>query len=184
MTELEPKIAKLYIQRPEAPQSLNWILTKFEGILGDKYQRKTRIADVRDPIELRGSEILNDRMWSGISTEELQRLCSPLNIPHIKPIHLRPNIVFEGIPDLSNLPAGTKLVFPRTGTILRIDAQNMPCSNPAKNILADYPELDYEVFKEFFKVYAIGLRGVVGSIYKPGQLAVGDPVRIELPKRV
>lgn len=176
MKEVEPRVIGLYC----AENALTSIRVDREGVIGSKYHGAFTTAGVREDPSIRGSEIRNRRQITGIDVSELREIAKLLELPYLTATNLRPDIVFEGIPRLTQLPPGTMLRFP-SGTVLEVEGFNDPCSKPAKYIVSEHQNLDYGTFKEQFKQVAKGRRGIIASVYRTGEgvINLGDRVEIE-----
>lgn len=147
-----------------------------EGFLGDVHFGFTRPADSRDTGIKRGTPVRNWRQWSAVSVEELETIAKRMGIESIDPWMLAANLTFSGIPDLARLPRGTELRF-EGGAILTVECENAPCIGPGKEIAAAN---EGKTPQEFVK-QAMHLRGIVGVVYLPGTIKVGETCLIKAP---
>jgi hypothetical protein len=99
----------------------------FEGIPGERHFGFTRPADARVPWYKRGTALRNVRQASLVSQEELVEIAQLMGLPEIRPEWLGANIVIEGVPRFSFLPAGSRLFF-EGGPTLICEGYNAPCS--------------------------------------------------------
>ncbi len=158
-----------------------------EGVKGDKHAGR-RLSDVRDKDLQRfgipkDTEVANHRQFSAVSAEELEEIARNLDIPRLDPGLLGENLVLSGIPNLSMLPAGTKLFFRNSRkhirtAVLVVWEENTPCRTPGEAI--GHALGRHDIASRFAKA-AYGLRGVVGSVYCSGTIHVGDEVVARLP---
>jgi MOSC domain-containing protein YiiM len=150
-----------------------------EGVIGDsQHFGFTRKSSSREPWHPRGTQVKNDRQLSIVSTEELIETAQAMEIPRIDPEWIGANIMIAGVPQLSFLPRGTRLLFPSGATIFVAD-QNAPCRHAGAAINAQHPErkgLDL-----LFPKKAGGKRGVVAFVERAGIIREGDPVTVMLP---
>src|SRR4051794_10678754 len=146
----------------------------FEGLAGDRHAGPTRPADARTPWHPRGTPIANTRQVSIVSVEECARIAGLLGLSDLDPSLLGANLVLEGLDELTQRPAGTRLQFPSAATVF-ITEPNAPCRQPGRKIAAAFgdPALEFA-----FPKLAVGLRGVVGLVEREGAVAVGDAVRV------
>jgi hypothetical protein len=152
----------------------------WNGFEGDKHSGLTLRAGGRMPHYARGAEIRNDRQVSIVSVEELARIAAALEVPEILPEWLEANLMLQGIPNLTQLPPSTRLFFAQ-GVTLVVAQANLPCTGPGKMIQAHYgrPELEAA-----FPRAATDRRGVVAYVEKPGLIAEGDEVQVEVPEQI
>jgi len=153
-----------------------------EGFPGDRHRGFTRVAwqGDKDP---QGTVRRNERQWSGVSSEELTLISERLDLARpLEASTLGANLCVVGVPNFSQLPRGTRLLFP-SGAALVIEESNPPCKEMGMQIAAAYETnagepADYRLFPK----YSIELRGVVGVVDVPGLIRAGDRVVVEIPK--
>jgi len=150
----------------------------FEGIEGDSHAGWTRKADARTPWYKRGVDIRNVRQISMVSVEDLAAIAEKFEVPTVAAAWLGANIVVQGVPNFSFLPAGTLLHF-NGECVLRVEEQNAPCRYAGKAVQERYPEQD-GIETGFAKV-AKGLRGIVASVDRPGLIRAGAAFKAALP---
>lgn len=148
----------------------------FEGFSGDKHAGFTRLADSRTPYYRRGIPIRNDRQVSIVSLEELALVAEALDLPHILPKWLGANLALQGIPNLSQLPPNTRLVFAQ-GAVLVVQKENKPCTGPGRVIQDHYQRPGLE---SAFPKAALHLRGLVACVEHPGIITEGDAVIVRV----
>jgi MOSC domain-containing protein YiiM len=148
------------------------------GFEGDRHARLTRMADVRNKDVPRGTEVPNDRQVTIVAQEELARVALALDVPEVRPEWLGANLCLSGWDGLSDTARGTMLRFP-SAAVLRIEAQNQPCTLPGRAIEAAYPDRDD--LAPLFPKMAMGLRGLTASVTRPGRISIGDRVRVSPP---
>ena len=152
-----------------------------DGFVGDRHAGPTRRADGRTPFYPRGTVIRNSRQVSLVSVEELAELAIALGVPRVEPSWLGANLVLAGVPTLSRVPPGTRLFFPAEATLV-VSAENLPCVYPGRAIQARYTEVPGVA--ERFPRCAVGLRGLVAWVERPGTISAGDEVRLALPDQI
>jgi hypothetical protein len=150
------------------------------GFAGDKHQgpvRETWEGEGRPAGTIRR----NERQWSAVSTEELDHITQRLKLTEpLSATTLGANLCFEGIPELSLLPKGTRLVFP-SGAVLLVEEYNPPCSDMGAQIASKYTtRSDQPLTDKMWLRPASGRRGVVGVIDFPGEIRVGDEVEVRV----
>ncbi len=174
---LEPKLAS-----PDADYLVTTPVSRvrviLEGFEGDRHAGFTRGADNRTPFYPRGTVIGNSRQVSIVSVEELAEMAAALGVPRIEAAWLGANLVIEGVQRLSKLAVMSRCFFPEQAT-LQITAENHPCIFPGKAIQRRYPEISG--IASSFPKHALGLRGLVAWVERPGTIGAGDTVRIEKP---
>ncbi|CAG7626752.1 MOSC domain-containing protein [Paenibacillus allorhizosphaerae] len=144
------------------------------GIPNDRHYGILRPADSRQNIYPRGTMIANRRQISIVSREECARIAGLMGLPVIKPEWLGANLMVSGLESLTELAAGTRLLFP-DGTGLICEGENLPCVGPGKVIesMHDQPGLHRK-----FVAAAKKSRGIVCSVEREGRINKGDTVRV------
>ena len=150
------------------------------GIVGDKHGGFTKKADSRDR-ELFGNKIVkgqmvrNWRQWSGLEASEMVQVARNLGIETFDPALLGPNVLFSGIEGFTQLPKGSTIWFPEDA-VFYIEGENLPCIGPGEQIAKQHPEVNPSRFVKA----AMGLRGLVGTVYRPGLIRPGDLATVYL----
>ncbi len=148
---------------------------------GDRHRGFERVAwpGDKDPA---GTVRRTERQWSGVSVEELAIIGQKMDLTEpLTAAALGANICVERIPDFSQLPAGTRLIFP-SGAILVVEECNPPCSDMGEQITAKYTVPSGErAAGHLFASRAFGLRGVVGVVDVAGVIEAGDKVVVQKP---
>jgi hypothetical protein len=94
----------------------------------------------------------------------------------LEPGTLGANICLEGFPNFSQLPKGSKLIFP-SGAVLLVEEGNPPCAEMGARIAKVFSTNSGQpVEGKFFPKHAMGLRGVIGVVDVAGVISVGDRV--------
>ena len=153
---------------------------EFDGFVGDKHRGHMRGIYEGEPYPV-GTIKRNDRQWSAVSIEELAMMTEGMNLQdNLTADTLGANLCFEGIPNFSGLPKGTKLLFP-SGAALIVEDYNPPCHYMSEEIAKTYMTLSGESpgKLDFLKV-AKKLRGLVGVIDVAGEINQGDEVHIKV----
>lgn len=145
------------------------------GIVEDRHYGRKKAAGVREKYVARGDEILNLRQVSIVSIEELKEIADLMNIPKVTGADLGANLVLEGIDYLSDISPGTVLKF-SGGAAFFVTGENLPCRHPGENIQSRYQEIDG--LAKMFPKAALGRRGLVAIVLKPGKIKIGDSVEI------
>jgi len=153
-----------------------------EGFPDDKHRGFTRVAwrGDKDP---EGTVRRNERQWSGVSVEELAIIGRRMDLGRpLEAATLGANLCVEGIPGFSQLPRGTRLLFP-SGAALVVEETNPPCKEMGEEIAAAYRTgAGDPADGRLFPKHSIGLRGVVGVVDVAGLIRAGDRVVVEIPK--
>ncbi len=130
----------------------------------------------------RGTEIFNRRQISIVSMEECDDIAEKMGISHIFPEWLGANIAISGFSALTPLKEGSRMIFP-SGASLLCEGENDPCIQPGEVIQSFYP--DQPKLAAAFVRHAMGRRGIVCIVERPGDICTGDAVTIHSyePKR-
>lgn len=154
----------------------------FEGIEGDRHGGPTRQSGGREPWYKRGTEIRNERQLSIVSTDELALAADAMEIDRIAPEWIGANMVLGGVPSLSMLPPRSLLFF-ENGAVIKIDGQNAPCRYAGNEIAANFPDRNANALALAFPKAAVGKRGLVGWVEKPGAITVGETITVQVPQQ-
>ena len=158
----------------------------FDGIVGDRHRGLTRKAWEQTDKQPGGTEQRNERQWSAVAQEDLDKASQALNLA--KPMSagdVAVNLSISGIPDFSRLPRGTIITF-EGGVVLMVEEYNPPCSRMSQYVAKGHEaatgvplgEADFIEASKFS-------RGLVGVVEVPGVVSVGEGVSIApevLPK--
>lgn len=125
----------------------------------------------------KGTPIANVRQVSIVSQEEIDEIASDLGLDSFDPRWLGANIVVSGLADFSHIPPSARLQSENKTTLI-VDMQNQPCHQIGMTIERDEPGKG-----KAFKDKAKGKRGVTAWIERPGQLALGDVLRLHIPSQ-
>lgn len=145
------------------------------GIPGDRHYGSTRLSGAREPMYPRRTQIRNRRQISAVSVEECNYIAKQLGLEFLLPEWLGANLLLGGLPNLTQLPAGSRILLP-SGAGLVCEGENAPCRQPGKVIQALH---SYKpgLVKRFVQV-AQRRRGIVCSVECPGAIVQGDEVRV------
>jgi hypothetical protein len=179
MTTLQGQVDALYLGDAKGLEKLPYESLEFalEGIIGDKHAGFVKKADARNPEYKRGTLMRNDRQWSAVTPDEMAETARLMGVDYIDPGWVGANLAFTGIPNFTQLPKGTKLIFP-SGAVLVVEGENEPCVGPGRVIVAKYP--DRKLSPNRFPKAAIHKRGLVGVIERAGIVHVGDSVTVQV----
>ncbi|MGE0503045.1 MAG: MOSC domain-containing protein [Rhizobiaceae bacterium] len=163
-------------------RAVDGLALTFDGIEGDLHSGPTRRSGGREPWYPRGTEMRNERQLSIVAQDELAIVASRMNLPEVRPEWIGANLVLEGVPRLSMLPAGTMLFF-WNGVTIKVDAQNGPCRVAGRSIAENAGMADRDAGSLLFPKVAKRLRGLVGWVEKPGRIATGEAVSVRIPEQ-
>lgn len=153
---------------------------ELDGFEGDKHRSYMRGAYEGESYPA-GTVRRNDRQWSAVSCEELSEISKKMNLQ--KPLtaqELGANLCLSGVPNLSQLPKGTKLLFP-SGAALIVEEYNPPCHDMSEQISKTHTTSSGQApgRLDFLKA-AKKLRGLIGVIDVAGLIIEGDEVQIKV----
>lgn len=148
-----------------------------DGIADDIHAGSTRKSGAREPWHPRGTVIRNDRQISLVSRSELALIAERLKLDTLPPEWIGANVLVDGGP-VSGLAPMTRLIA-ASGATLVITAYNAPCRQSGRAIAerSGVPAHEFD-----FVAAAKGLRGVVGYVERPGRIAVGEVVKVLVPR--
>ena len=180
VSEFVAKLVSIHIGHvgEEERRPADSVLAEASGLAGDKYNGFTRVAQSWDA-EPNGTLRRNERQWSAVSKEDLAILAERMDLAEeLLPETLGANLCFEGAPGLSVLPKGSRLEFP-SGAVLMIEEETLPCAEIGVEIQEEYTSRSgAPVEGRLFPKKALGLRGTLGFVDVPGELKVGDEVKV------
>ncbi|UCI09843.1 MOSC domain-containing protein [Mesorhizobium sp. B1-1-8] len=154
----------------------------FDGIEGDFHAGATRRSGGREPWYPRGTEMRNERQLSLVAADELAIVAERMGLKQIKPEWIGANLLIEGVPQLSMLPAGSLLFF-KGGVTIKVDAQNGPCRIAGRSIAENAGMADHEAGALLFPKAAKRLRGLVAWVEKPGTIKAGEEISVRVPEQ-
>jgi hypothetical protein len=154
----------------------------FDGIAGDVHAGPTRRSGGREPWYPRGTEMRNERQLSLVAPDELMIVAGRMGIAEVKPEWIGANLLIDGVPRLSMLPAGS-LMFFKGGVTLKVDAQNGPCRIAGRAIAENAGMADRDAGALLFPKVAKRLRGLVAWVERPGTIRRGEDVSIRIPEQ-
>ncbi len=156
------------------------IQLRFGGVRGDRHEGMTRLANARDPDYPRGTELRNDREVSVVSRGELDEIAEAMGLDALDPAWIGANIELSGVPRLTLLPPGTRLVFARQNAVLVVQGENLPCRWAGEAIAA---HTGVESAVSGFPRAALHRRGIVCCVERPGYLSAGERVMVRVPRQ-
>lgn len=157
-------------------QAVEALRLEFEGVQGERHEGLNRASCVRvGNLYPQGTEIRNVRQLSILSVEELDKIAAEMKLDQLDPSYLGASIVLKGIPDFSHIPPSSRLQTD-SGVTLTVDMENAPCILPGREI-----EAVHAGHGAGFKPAAKGRRGVTAWVERPGELRVGDRMKLFVP---
>ena len=182
--KLAARAAALYVAPADHFQTrpVDELRLGFDGISGDFHAGPTRRSGGREPWYPRGTEMRNERQLSIVAADELAIVAERMGLAEIRPEWIGANLVIEGVPNLSMLPAGTLLFF-KGGVTIKVDAQNGPCRIAGRSIAENAGMADVEAGALLFPKVAKRLRGVVAWVEKPGTVMAGEEISVRVPEQ-
>jgi hypothetical protein len=182
--KLTARLAGLYaaLKGDFQTEPVGELVLGFDGIERDFHAGQTRRSGSREPWYPRGTEIRNERQLSIVAADELAAVAERMGLTELKPEWIGANLVIEGLPKLSMLPAGTLLFF-KGGATLKIDGQNKPCRFAGRSIAENAGMADVEAGALLFPQSAKRLRGLVGWVEKPGRVMPGEEISVRVPEQ-
>ena len=182
--KLLAKVAALYLAPSDhfETRPVDALRLSFDGISGDFHAGATRRSGGREPWYPRGTEMRNERQLSVVAADELAIVADRMGLAEIKPEWIGANLLIEGVPHLSMLPAGTLLFF-KDGVTIKVDAQNGPCRIAGRSIAEHAGMADIEAGALLFPKSAKRLRGLVAWVEKPGTIKAGEEISVRVPEQ-
>ena len=149
----------------------------YGGFVGEAHGGLTRPSCSRVKRQYaRGTEIKNHRQITILSIEELSEIGAAMGLPGpVRPEWVGANLVMEGIPLLTQMPPGARLIF-EGGVSLVVDMENGPCKYPAEIIEEIHPGHGLS-----FPKHAMGKRGVTAFVERRGAIALGEKAQLHIP---
>ena len=161
-------------------ESIGTAQIELDGFVGDKHRSHMRgiyEGEAYPPGTIRR----NNRQWSAVSIEELKVISQTMDLAEdLTARSLGANLCFNGIPELSQLPKGSKLTFP-SGATLIVEEYNPPCHDMSEEISKTRKTKsgDYPGKLDFLKA-AKKLRGLIGIVDVAGEINEGDIVKVQV----
>lgn len=182
--KLAANVAALYLAPSDhfETRPVDALRLGFEGISGDFHAGATRRSGGREPWYPRGTEMRNERQLSVVAADELAIVAERMGLAEIRPEWIGANLLIEGVPHLSMLPAGTLLFF-KDGVTIKVDAQNGPCRIAGRSIAEHAGMADIEAGALLFPKSAKRLRGLVAWVEKPGTIKAGEEISVRVPEQ-
>ncbi len=176
MADMHAKVEAISITPQSLPSSaVDEVEVKWEGFVGDKHFGLTTKAGSSQKPYTKGAEVRNVRQVSIVSVEELKQVAEYMSLPAIEPAWVGANLMLSGVPGLTQLPSGSRLYF-ENGVGIVVEGENMPCTTAGGSLQDQYPNRP-DITSAFPKM-AIGKRGLVAWVEKPGIIRKGENVTV------
>jgi MOSC domain-containing protein YiiM len=148
----------------------------YAGFAGESHSGLVRSSCVRVRHQYtQGTEIRNTRQISIVSVEELAVIADNMGIAELKPEWLGANLVVSGIPNFSQIPPSTRMIFSGAASLV-VDLENSPCKYPGEVIDNHHPG-----FGVLFAKAAVGRRGVTAWVEREGHINTADSIKLYIP---
>ncbi len=165
----------------------------FFGQHADRHSGGKRVSGIRE-LKAHGvprkTTLFNGREFSAVAEEELGAIADHLVVPEIPYGALGENLVVAGIDRFTQLPPGSLLYFWSPAGELReamlaVWRENEPCHIPGQILEERFFPDESGLPQAFQKLreLEVGLRGIVGFVFRDGTIHPGDIVRVQLPSR-
>lgn len=149
------------------------------GVEADRHAGHVRSSTSREPWYRRGTPVRNDRQLSILSAEEMAIVAERLGLPSLPGGWIGANLLVEGIPSLSFLPRGTRLLV-EDAAVIQVEAPNAPCRIAGRSVARHTGRDELELG---FPREAAHLRGVVASVERAGAVHPGDRIVAKVPEQ-
>jgi len=181
--ELHGRVEALCITPKDLPShQVDEVQVHWEGLPGDKHYGLTMKSNSSQKPYPKGSEVRNVRQISIVSAEELNAVAASLELPAaIDPSWVGANLMLSGIPGLTQLPSGSRLYF-ANGVGIVIEGENLPCTTAGGSLQSQFPTRPD--LTSAFPKHALGKRGLVAWVEKPGVLRKGERVQVRFAKDI
>lgn len=176
MTQIRVVATHIWPREQAAAAPVDELVLDWGGPVGDRHHGETRLADGRlDHMFDKGAVVRNHRQVSIVDDAELAIIAANLAVESLAPGVIADNICTSGLPDLTALPALTRLVF-ESGSVIVIGGENMPCTIAGALVQAVHGTPPHK-----FPKAAVGHRGVTGWVERPGSIRPGDTITVFRP---
>jgi len=173
------RVEGLYIKpKGEEAQAVEKVNVSWGGFEGDKHFGQTRLSSSRQKPYPKGIEVRNTRQISLVSVDEMTQIAAGLGVPKLEAEWLSANVLLSGVEELTKLPSGSRIHF-ETGVGLVVEGENPPCTTAGGIVQENYPDQDGLTSK--FPKQAIGRRGIVAWVERPGTISPGEKFEVHHP---
>jgi hypothetical protein len=149
------------------------------GLEGDRHFGSTLVAGPRQKGVKKGTVLPNTRQLSLVSVEENAAIAHALGLVALDFTWLAANVLLEGVPQLTALAPGSRLVF-SGGAVVILEGENEPCRKVGK-VIAARSGLNVETA---FVRAALHRRGLVGWVERGGPVCLDEQVTVFSPPGV
>ncbi len=180
--EYRGRVEALLVTPKSMPGNLvNAVEVAWEGFVGDKHFGLTMKSNSNQKVYPKGTEVRNVRQISIVSIEELKLITEAMDLPSIEPAWIGANLLVSGVPGLSQLPYGSRMYFDN-GVGIAIEGENLPCTTAGGSLQHQFP--DRPEITTTFPKKAIGKRGLVAWVERPGKLITGEGFLVRLSQDI
>ncbi len=183
--EVKGRCEALFVETEPHPETraVENIDLDLEGIPGTRHYGFVRKAGPREPWYKRGMPMRSGRQITIVSREELAAISAAMQVEAIAPEWIGANIVTSGIPHLTLLPAGSRIVF--ADATLVVEAPNAPCRIAGRAIARHLtPDAASGGLDLAFPARAKGLRGLVATVERAGTIRAGETIAVKVPPQI
>jgi hypothetical protein len=180
--EVKGRCEALLVESEPYPETreVETLAVDLMGIPGTRHYGFSRRAGPREPWYPRGMEMRSGRQITVVSREELLVIAAAMQVERIAPEWIGANVVISGVPHLTQLPAGSRIVFGEATLV--VEAPNAPCRISGKAIVGHLtPGAEPGGLDLAFASKARGLRGLVVTVERSGTLRTGEAVTVKVP---
>lgn len=178
MADIHGKVEALLVTPRLMPGTLlDEVEVHWEGFVGDKHYGLTRPAGSSQKPYPKGVEVRNVRQISIVSAEELAEVATAMGLPAVEPAWVGANMLISGVPKLTQLPSGSRFYF-ENGVGIVIEGENLPCTTAGGSLQSQFP--DRPDITTAFPKKALGKRGLVAWVERPGMIRKGESVLVRL----
>ncbi len=180
--EYRGRVEALLVTPKSMPGNLvNEIDVTWEGFVGDKHFGLTMKSNSSQKAYSKGTEVRNVRQISIVSVEELKHVAEVMDLPSIEPAWVGANLLVSGVPGLTQLPSGSRIYFDN-GVGIAIEGENLPCTTAGGSLQLQFP--DRPEITTTFPKKAIGKRGLVAWVERPGKITTGEGFLVRLSQDI
>lgn len=180
--EYHGKVEALLVTPKRMPGNpVDHVDVAWEGFVGDKHFGLTMKSNSNQKAYAKGTEVRNVRQISIVSVEELKEIAQAMGLPALEPAWVGANMLVSGIPGLTQLASGSRMYFDN-GVGIVIEGENLPCTTAGGSLQQQFP--NHPEITTAFPKKAIGKRGLVAWVERPGKVTVGEGFLVRLSQDI